>query len=119
MPGEMIRSHTLAAEIITRHNDDCPILDHNELTLLRRFCADPSVKEAILRDRDMLDGPADLPGKTAQSKHGSLVGFAIARHSTETPALEDREIEMLRKWFESGAADARIDGTDGHPGSRA
>jgi hypothetical protein len=27
--------------------------------------------------------------------------------------LEDREIEMLRKWFESGAADVRIDGTDG------
>jgi hypothetical protein len=35
------------------------------------------------------------------------------RHGTETPALEEREIKMLRKWFESGAADARIDGSDG------
>ena len=32
------------------------------------------------------------------------------RHGTETPALEEREIKMLRKWFESGAADARIMG---------
>jgi hypothetical protein len=113
MPGEMIRSHTLAAEIIARHHDACPILGSSELTLLRRFCADPSAKEAVLRDRDMLDEPGDWPGKKAQSKHGSLAGFAIARHGTETPALQDREIEMLKKWFESGAVDARIDGTDG------
>ena len=113
MPGEMIRSHTLAAEIIARHNDPCPILDSSELTLLRRFCADPSAKEAVLRDRDMLDEPSDWPGKRAQSKYGSLAGFTIARHGTQTPALEEREIEMLRKWFESGAADATIDGTDG------
>ena len=58
----------------------------------------------MLRDRDMLDEPGDWPGKKAQS---------AARHGTETPALEEREIEMLRKWFESGAADARINGSDG------
>lgn len=119
MPSEMIRLHTLAAEIIGRHNDACPILDPSELTLLRRFCADPSAKEAILRDRDMLDDAGDWPGQKAQSKHGSLAGFAVARHGTETPALEDREIEMLKEWFGSGAADARIDRTDGHLDSRA
>jgi hypothetical protein len=112
-------SHTLAAEIIARHNDACPIFDSRELELLRRFCADPSAKEAVLRDRDMLDEPGDWPGKKAQSVHGSLAGFAIAKHGTETPALEEREIEMLRKWFESGAADARIDGSDRRTDLRA
>jgi hypothetical protein len=73
----------------------------------------------VLRDRDMLDEPGDWPGKNAQSAHGSLAGFAIARHGTETPALEEREIEMLRKWFESGAADARINGSDGRTDLRA
>lgn len=52
-------SHTLAAEIISRHNDACPILDSRELELLRRFCADPSAKEVILRGRDMLHEPGD------------------------------------------------------------
>jgi hypothetical protein len=118
-PGEMIRSHTLAAETIARHHDACPIFDARELTLLRRFCADLAAKEAILRDRDMLDELGDWPGKNAQSKHGSLAGFVVARHGSETPALEEGEIEMLREWFESGAADARINGTDGRTDLRA
>jgi hypothetical protein len=78
-------SHTLAAEIIARHNDACPILDSSELELLHRFCAD------LLRKRQCC-----VTAK-AQSAHGSLAGFAIARHGTETPALEEREIKMLRK----------------------
>ena len=110
---------TLAAEIIARHNGACPILDSSELELLRRFCAGPSAKEVVLRDRDMLDEPGDWPGKKAQSAHGSLTGFAIARHGTDTLALEECEIEMLRKWFESGVADARINGSDGRTDVRA
>ena len=112
-------SHTLAAEIIARHNGACPILDFSKLELLRRFCADPSAKEVVLRDRDMLDETGGWPRKKAQSAHSSLASFAVARHGTETPALEERKIEMLRKWYESGAVDARINGSDGRTDMRA
>ncbi len=105
------RSHTMAADIIDRDKtvpsvtdlDHQRILGAPESHRLQRFCADPSSKDAILRDEDMVDEPGQLPGTKAHSK-GSLAGFLIAHHETERPALEDREIEMLRKWFESGEA---------------
>ena len=105
----MIKFHSLAAETMSRHNDSCPIFDASALALLRRFCIDPSNKDAILRDRDMVDEPGDAPGTRANAKWGSLAGYAIARHGTENPVLEEREIEALRKWFESGAADAVVE----------
>jgi len=117
----MIKSHTLAAEIIDRagaHDDNSSILDPSELLLLRRFCADPSpsTKDAILRERDMVDEPGDRPGTRANRKYGSLAGYAVATYGTENSALEEREVEMLRRWFESGggggAVDARIAGVD-------
>ena len=99
----------MAADIINRDKahpsvtdwDHQRILGPPELLRLQRFCADPSSKDAILRDEDMVDEPGARPGTKAHSK-GSLAGFLIAHHGTERPALEDREIEMLRKWFESG-----------------
>ena len=50
----MVRTHTLAAEIIARHNDPCSVLDNSELRLLRRFVADPSTKDEILHDRGIM-----------------------------------------------------------------
>ena len=50
----------------------------------------------------VLDEPVDTPGKKAQSACGSLAVFTVARHGTESQALEEREIEMFRTWFESG-----------------
>lgn len=72
-----------------------------------------------MRPRHAGRAVSDKPGKKAQTKHGSLAGFVIARHGPETPALEEREIEMLRAWFESGGADARINRTDGRTDLRA
>ena len=111
---EMIRTHTLAAQIIANHTEPCPVLDSNALALLQRFCADPSSGDAILRDCDMVDGPGDEPGHRANSKYGNLVGYAIARHGTDKPVLEEREIDMLREWFKSGGAEARHEGHDTH-----
>lgn len=110
--GSALKSHTMAADIINRDKvgtsitdiNDQRILDASNLALLQRFCAAPSTKDEILRDEDMLDSPGDKVGSKALSK-GHLVGYMIARHDTENPALEDREIEMLREWFERGEAD--------------
>ena len=101
----------MATDIINRDKADPSVtdLDHqrilgaSELRRLQRFCATPSSKDAILRDEDMVDEPGTSPGTKAHSK-GSLAGFLIAHHETERPALEDSEIEKLRKWFESGEA---------------
>ncbi|RDL40116.1 uncharacterized protein BP5553_00095 [Venustampulla echinocandica] len=103
-PKTMIETHTLAMEVIARHNDACPIFDASELALLARFCAQPETKDFILRESDMLDEPGDAPGTRASATRGSLAGYAIARHGTDNPVLEDREIEMLRRWFETGGA---------------
>jgi len=110
--GSAIKSHTMAADIINRDKADSSItdinheriLDPSKLAVLQRFCADPSTKNEILREQEMIDNPGDGVGSKAVSK-GDLVGFMIARHDTENPALEDREIKMLREWFERGEAD--------------
>jgi hypothetical protein len=99
----MIRTHTLADEIINRHSHygtgNGSILDDNELSLLKRFVTDPSSKDALLREREMVDEPGERPGTRAVAKSGSLVGYVIARHGTEDPVLEEGEIERLRGWF--------------------
>ena len=103
--GEMIRDYALASNIISRHGtDDDAVLDGSELGRLHRFCADPSAKDTILHDDDMVDEADAEPGTHAQQK-GSLVGFCIAKHGTSKPALQEAEIERLRDWFETGAAD--------------
>lgn len=110
---EMIESHTLAHEIITRHNDLCPVLDPSELRILRQFILDPISHDKILRDHDMMDTPGDTTIGNAAQKKGSLAGFIVAHHSASSgsgvePALTEEEMERLKVWFESGAADDRV-----------
>ena len=50
----------------------------------------------------MIDGPnAPRIGEGATGK-GSLTGYIIARYGTEDPALDDRDWELLEKWFDKG-----------------
>jgi len=93
---DMLRSHTLAQNTISRHNTDDAIFGSQELDLLREYCADPSRKDEILRKRDMLDNPGDEVGTRAHEK-GSLAGYAIV-----AGALTGDQVEMLRAWFEKG-----------------
>jgi len=105
---EMLATHTLATETINRHSGPHSqrIFDGNALRLLHRFVSDPSAKDTILRDECMVDEPGQPVGSKASGKeHGSLVGYVIAHHGTEGQLLDGHEIEMLRGWFESGAAD--------------
>ena len=95
----MIDTHTLARNVIERHNTPNDVFDDENLALLKRFCDDPSKKDEILRGKDMIDEPGTAPGTKANFVHGSLVGYCIARHGTDDPVLSDGEIVMLRDWF--------------------
>lgn len=33
---------------------------------------------------------------------GDLVGFLVARHGTDDPAFDEKDLEMLRGWFGRG-----------------
>ena len=111
---EMITTHTLASNIMSRHSDPCPILSPSELHLLRRFVTDPTAHHQILHDCGMLDPPPT----GEHPRHGSLIGYVIAKHgeaaaashSDVQPAMSDREIQDLKTWFASGVPDARLVG---------
>jgi len=108
--GEMLRCHTLAQETIARHDDPCPIFDSSELKLLGQYVMKPSQRETLLRERDMLDPPGTSTqqlGCTANKK-GSLMGYVIARQTTEDRPLRDGDMEMLKEWFESGKVDEAL-----------
>ena len=112
---DMIASHTLAQEVMTRHDDPCPVFDGPSLALLQRFVNNPAGSAQILQDHDMLDQPGEKPGAAAIKK-GNLVGYVIARHldataqdeAAQEPVLLTSEIVALRSWFEDGKADERI-----------
>lgn len=89
---EMLANHTLAKEIIARHNDPCPILDDNELELLEQFTAKPT------------EAPVLLANHPQAKRSGSLVAYVLSKHETDSVALTDDEITKLREWFESGGA---------------
>ncbi|KAL8779623.1 MAG: hypothetical protein Q9213_006852 [Squamulea squamosa] len=109
---EMIHSHTLAHNIITRHDDAYPVLGPSELVLLRRFVMAPDTHHEILKDCDMLENPptGELP------RQGSLVGYIIANYEESDGqaniklAMTAKEIADLKKWFESGAPDKSMEG---------
>ncbi len=98
---EMVASHTLAKEIIARHNDPCPVFDDSSILELRQFVDDPSRAQELLRGMAVLDPPGVEPGETASSK-GSLTGFIMATYGTDKSALTDEEILMLKEWFGNG-----------------
>jgi hypothetical protein len=108
---EMLKTHTLAIETINRHAgpDSQRIFDGTNLRLLYRFVSDPSAKDTILKDEDLLDEPGQPVGQRANKVHRNLVGYLIAHHGTEGQLLDAREIDMLRVWFESGAADEAME----------
>lgn len=59
-------------------------------------------RDAILEEQGWMDAPGSRSGEKAISKSGSLVGYLIARHGTEDPALDDRDWELLSGWMGKG-----------------
>lgn len=119
---EMLATHTLAREIINRHDDPCPILDGSELELLKDYVMDTSPVHAqnLLQQRQMTDDKGGQLGGGAMDKQ-SLVGYLIARNldfekrgeaAAQGPGsgrgLLDEEIALLKNWFQKGAAEERI-----------
>ncbi|KAK3352447.1 hypothetical protein B0T25DRAFT_542018 [Lasiosphaeria hispida] len=104
---EMISSHTLAREVIARHDDACPIFDDDSILDLRRFARDPAQARDILRERGLLDGEGEELGAGANA-HGSLSGLILATWGTDRSVLTERELGELRAWFAGGGG--RTDG---------
>ncbi|KAH8658218.1 hypothetical protein BX600DRAFT_63987 [Xylariales sp. PMI_506] len=94
-PREMIANHTLAKEIIERHNDPCPILDDHEIAFLGEFVADPSQRTEILEKRGLL---ASDDSKVKES--GSLVAHIVYHHGSNRAALTNDEIVALKQWYD-------------------
>ncbi|KAI0129913.1 hypothetical protein BJ170DRAFT_618065 [Xylariales sp. AK1849] len=101
MPPEMIANHTLAKEIIDRHNDPCPIFDDRSIKLLREFDQDPTSAQDIVRRLQLEVSAGQSRGTTAKDA-GDLVGYIIASHGAEKAALTDDEIMNLKNWFQGG-----------------
>jgi len=99
--GPMLRSHTLAYNLILRPHE---IFDDESqgFKILRKFCLDPSKKDDVLKEYGMLDEPGEEPGTRAQAARGSLAGYCVATYGTEKSAFDVQEMELLRMWFEKG-----------------
>lgn len=101
MPKEMIVTHTLAKEIINRHNDPCPIFDDRSILNLREFVKDPSNAPALLVRLQLKDEDGQDYGSKANAA-GDLVAYLMAVHGTEKAGFSEGEITDLRQWFENG-----------------
>ena len=104
---DMIASHSLTDEIISRHNDPCPILGPSELILLTSYVHAPVQRLDILQANDMLDVEGNRPGSRAHEAHGSLIGYALA-----TEYFNEQDITKLKDWFDEGHADQRTAKTE-------
>lgn len=107
--GDMLRTHTLAHEVIARHDDPCPVFDGAELAYLQDYIADPSTanSERLLAEHQKADQDANQSGDGASSKQ-SLVGFIIARELQGDVLLDETEKTALRKLYADGRAEDRI-----------
>ncbi|EME45675.1 hypothetical protein DOTSEDRAFT_23671 [Dothistroma septosporum NZE10] len=101
--SEQIRDHKLVTSIINRHGTEDAVFDDRHLALLQRFCETPTIdtRDQIVEENGWHDSAGDRPGEKAANE-GNLSGFVIARHGTNDPAFDDRDIEMLKRWFEEG-----------------
>jgi hypothetical protein len=99
--GPMLRSHTLAYNLILRPHE---IFDDESqgFEILRKFCLDPTKKDDVLKEYEMLGEPGEEPGTRAQAAKGSLAGYCVATYGTEKSAFDVQEMELLRMWFENG-----------------
>jgi len=99
--GPMLRSHTLAYNLILRPHE---IFDDESqgFEILRKFCLDPMKKDDVLREYGMFDEPGEKLGTRAQVARGSLAGYCVATYGTEKSAFDVQEMELLRMWFEKG-----------------
>jgi hypothetical protein len=103
--AHQIHSHQLAPSIINRHNSDGTnyVFDAPSLALLKRFSMDPtlSTREAIMRDEDWTEDAGQDKGAGVAAK-GSLVGYVIVKHGTDEQVFDERDLELLKGWFEGG-----------------
>lgn len=105
--AEMIRTHTLAENIIkyNSHPTSGSILDDYNLSLLRRFVENPDERQQILEEAPLTDVE-----NIQDQYHGPLAGYIILRSQNEVsesvqPILTNEEIGQLQVWFASGAPD--------------
>ena len=120
----MLATHTLAREIINRHDDPCPIFDGKTLLFLQSYVTDatPIRAQKILEERGMIDPETGGVREQALAENRSLVTYLIARdyksiknkEGSEGIApergLTEHEILALKEWFEQGHAEERIQG---------
>lgn len=102
---DMIRTKTLAENIIAYHNHPTSdiILDDSNLDMLQRFVSDPSKRSQILLDEG-IDADESLKGK--QASLAAYVVWAHGREDMDGGILKDSDVEMLRLWFEKGRGEA-------------
>src|SRR5947209_4911168 len=95
----MLQNHTFAQEVIARANDPAPVLDANELALLKRFILKPSSKDEILKERGLNDTNVTDASQKA-SQQDSLVIYLVANAAAGNNRLTDIEMAELKEWFE-------------------
>ena len=102
--GEQIRNHKLACSVINFHNTADAVFDNDSLERLQAFTVDRSIanRDHYLAARNQTD-PADAarPGEKAADA-GDLVGLLIARYETTDPAFDEKDWELLERWFGKG-----------------
>lgn len=113
----MLANHTIAQEIIDRHDDPCPILDGKSLAFLQDYVMDASAAHGreLLNARQVMGADEKEVGAQATAKDGCLVEFLIERNldagnNGPGKGLTGEEIESLKQWFQSGGAQERIQG---------
>ncbi|ETN38155.1 uncharacterized protein HMPREF1541_07779 [Cyphellophora europaea CBS 101466] len=118
--ADMLATHTLAHNVITRHDDPCPVFDGAELAFLQAYLANPTpaAGSRLLKEHGMVDHEGEEVGSGVK-RQGSLVGHVVLREIGSEVVLQDSEKEALRAWFDDGKADERIrDWNEGKQTSR-
>jgi len=91
---QMVDTHTLAKEVIDRHNDPCPVFDDKAILQLRRFVQDPAQVEKLIQELDSADGGA--------WRSGGLTALIMTTWGTDKSYLTQDEVVSLKEWFANG-----------------